>query len=155
MSLIVVKKISPADTLFIRQKVLRSKLAVNECVFPGDNLPTTHHFGAFEQNQIIGIVSLFQQLPNDSSPIGGMQIRAMATLKEYRGKGIGRQLLENAELFAFEHGVKYLWANARVSAKEFYRKAGYSINENVFNIEGVGMHVLIHKNNPITCFEGE
>lgn len=133
------------NTLTIRQQILRPKLLVNDCYFAGDNDESTHHFGAFINNSLVGVVSLFNQNTNKLTLTHGQQIRAMATIQNVRGQGVGYKLLSVLESHAFDNGAAYLWANARVSAKGFYEKAGYTIDNNEFMIEGVGNHVLVSK----------
>lgn len=137
-------------TLGLRQKILRPGLGIEDCRFPGDWEATTTHLGCYAQSrlgmeQLVGIVSLYQQ-PNSSIMAGnGYQIRAMATDEQARGRGCGSALLSAAESEAAKVGADYLWANARISAQRFYEKQGYQVNPTQFLIEGVGMHVLIHK----------
>jgi len=141
----IVKEITTDETLNIRQRILRPTLQVQDCIFPGDYQSSTHHFGAFINTELVGVVSLFLQACDKIPQQGGRQIRAMATMPEHRGLGVGLQLIQAAEDFSINHQVPFLWANARVTAKEFYRKAGYQVDELAFDIEGVGMHVLINK----------
>ena len=53
--------------------------------------------------------------------------------------------MKAAENVSFDTGAEYVWANARVSACEFYEKLNYQIVGEPFDIEGVGKHVLIVK----------
>lgn len=141
-----VRQIDVRATLGIRQQILRPQLKEQDCLFPGDTDPTTTHFGAYIGDKQIGIVSLFKRDSGDLALTQGYQIRAMATLQEARGKGVGLQLLKSAENYAFTNGGHHIWANARVEAKGFYQKAGYQlIDKDEFYIEDVGWHLLICK----------
>jgi GNAT superfamily N-acetyltransferase len=145
LALFSIKQISVEDTLNIRQQILRPTLNASDCVFPGDYEESTHHFGAFFAKELVSIVSLFNQKLDNCSLGKEYQIRAMATLEKYQGQGIGYRLLCALEAYASDQGIDYLWANARITAQEFYRKAGYNVDQKIFMIEGVGEHVLVSK----------
>ncbi len=140
----LIREIESLDTLEVRQAILRPNGAIEDCIFSGDNDSSTKHFGSFNGNLLIGIVSIYKRAHSDFHG-NGYQIRAMATLPEARGKGAGAKLLKRAEEYAFKNGADYIWANARVSAKEFYQKSNYNIGAKEFSIVGVGLHVIVSK----------
>ncbi len=141
-----IREITSQDTLELRLRVLRPNGSLEDCKFPGDDDSLTKHYGAFGSNDLIGIVSIYRREHADFSGVG-FQIRAMATHPKARGKGAGAKLLKNAEVYAFKNQANYVWANARLSAKEFYRKSEYNIDDKEFDIEGVGPHVIVSKSN--------
>jgi len=55
------------------------------------------------------------------------QVRYMAVLPEYQGKGIGRQLLMHLEQQARNWGSLEIILNARTTYLTFYLKQGYSV----------------------------
>lgn len=138
-----IREISPSDTLELRQCVLRPGLRLDQCVYAGDDDSTTHHFGCIVDDGLVGIVSIYKRDKVDLYSGCGFQIRAMATAESFRGKGLGLDLLRAAEKKAFTLGADYIWANARIAAVGFYRKSGYTIGENEFEIIDVGPHVLV------------
>lgn len=139
-----IREINSQDTLEVRLEVLRPNGSLEDCIFPGDDDLTTKHFGSFIDNLLVGIVSIYKVGHSEFQGIG-FQIRAMGTIPKARGKGAGAKLLNKAEEYAFKSDADYVWANARISAKEFYRKLDYHIDENEFNIKGVGPHVIVSK----------
>ena len=139
-----IREVGSQDTLELRLMVLRPNGSLADCTFPGDDDAFTKHYGAFVENSLFGIVSIYPREHADFSGVG-FQIRAMATLPQARGKGAGSRLLKAAEVYAFENDADYVWANARISAMEFYRKSEYTIDDNEFHIEGVGPHVIVSK----------
>lgn len=65
----------------------------------------------------------------------------MATDPEYRGRGLGRAMLEFAEsAVARAMGVNVFWCNAREAAVGFYEKAGWRRVSELFMVEGVWPH---------------
>ena len=77
------------------------------------------HFGAFTDNKLVAVVSLFQKEDD-------FQFRKFAVDADYQGKGIGNTLLTYITDFAKAEGGKRLWCNARSTATGFYLKNGFS-----------------------------
>ncbi len=140
-----IEQINANETLSLRQSILRPNSPLSECMYEGDDENTTVHLGAIKEGVVVGIVSIYQRPCPDISTECGFQFRAMATALSIRGQGVGFQLLKAAQDHAKNKGAKYLWANARSVAIDFYKKAGYSIYPDKFEIQGVGPHYLISK----------
>lgn len=136
-------EITAGETLRLRRNILRPGLELEQCNYPGDADSSTHHLGCYLNKQLVGIVSIYERSNFELQSGCGYQIRAMATSETVRGQGLGFSLLKAAEELAFKSGANYLWANARSSAIGFYKKAGYDIGDDEFQIEGVGAHFLI------------
>lgn len=143
--MISTKKISTSKTFPIRQIVLRKGKPIETCYFNGDNDATTTHFGVFQEEKILGVVSVYKV----DSPLfhenNQFQIRGMALLSEHQGKGFGAQLLNTAEKYCWENQANLIWFNARAKAVSFYERSGYEIMGNSFEIIDVGTHFVMHK----------
>ncbi|QYJ68589.1 GNAT family N-acetyltransferase [Flavobacterium litorale] len=140
-----IKKIQSAATYAVRQPVLRPGLPVSSCIFEGDDLSTTVHFGVFEADGLAGIISVFKSRNELFTNEVQFQIRGMAILPEHQKKGLGEKLLQTAESYIIQNSGKLVWCNAREVAVGFYKKAGYSIIGNAFTIKGVGVHYVMYK----------
>lgn len=142
--MISVSRISAVQTRVVRQPVLRPGLPVSSCVFDGDSLLTTVHFGVFLDQNLVGVVTL---LANNHPYFPGkqLQLRGMAVLNHCQGLGLGKKLLEACEQYAHENHYPLIWCNARTSAKNFYARFGYLIQGDEFVIEGVGPHYVMYK----------
>lgn len=139
---ISIRPISAEETIALRLPILRAGMQREDAVFPGDDAPTTAHFGAFLSNQLVGVVTVFPaSLPDDPVAEGTWQLRGMATTPEVRGKGCGRELLAACLLHVKEQGGTILWCNARVPAQSFYEKHGWLPIGHVFEIPTAGPHV--------------
>ena len=55
-----IKKITSTDTFSVRHPVLRSGKPLESCLFDGDTFATTSHYGLFFNQEIIGVLSLFE-----------------------------------------------------------------------------------------------
>ena len=94
-----------------------------------------YHFGAFEDNALIGVVSLFQNGKD-------FQFRKFAVDEGMQGKGIGTTLLNYIMDFAINEGADRIWCNARLSAIGFYLKAGFTQTSNFFSKNGFDYEIL-------------
>lgn len=142
--MISVMPISAAQTRAVRQPVLRPGLPLSSCVFDGDMLPTTTHFGVFSHQNLVGVVTLLQ---NNHPYFQGkqLQLRGMAVLDSFQGLGLGKKLLDASEQYARDNHYPIIWCNARSSAKDFYARFGYHIQGEEFVIDGVGLHYIMYK----------
>jgi GNAT superfamily N-acetyltransferase len=73
------------------------------------------------------------------------RVRGMATRPDMRGHGLGAQVLARLEQQAREKQGTRLWCNARIGARTFYERAGFAVEGDMFEIEGIGPHLLMSK----------
>ncbi len=140
-----IQKIQTVETLPLRKHLLRPHLTAEQCIYPGDDDSTTCHLGGFIDDSLVSIVSIYQRdLPGEQNK-RGYQFRALAIVEALRSQGYGLALLHAVEKYARINAADYLWANARMTAVEFYRKAGYTIDDKEFIVEGVGPHVIVSR----------
>ncbi|QSS97563.1 GNAT family N-acetyltransferase [Psychroflexus sp. ALD_RP9] len=140
-----IRPTSAKECLPLRQEVLRNGKDFSFCKFKGDTLNSTYHLGAFKQEKIIGIVSLFEANISHFTNHSQYQLRGMAISPGFQGQGIGRNLLTNAEDLLITNQIKLVWCNARTSALDFYKKQHYQSLGEKFQIEGVGPHIKLYK----------
>jgi N-acetylglutamate synthase-like GNAT family acetyltransferase len=74
------------------------------------------------------------------------QIRYMAVETGYRGKGIGKMMIEELENLAVNAGVKTIVLQARENAVEFYLACGYIKVKETFLLYDSIQHYLMIKN---------
>ena len=140
-----IKKITALDTYPVRHLALRAGKPIESCHFEGDELPSTHHFGCFLDNQLIGVVSLFEAENLNLGEGKSFQIRGMAVLDSHQKQGVGETLVHKAEDFCRNENATLIWFNARTSAVGFYKKMGFEIVGSEFEIKEVGPHFLMNK----------
>lgn len=143
----IVKKITTSETYTVRQEVLRKGKPIETCHFIGDDATTTTHFGLFENEKLIGVVSVYKTNSILFVEKTQFQIRGMAVLEDFQSKGFGEQLLKAAENFCWEEKADLIWFNAREKAVSFYKKLGYEIIGDAFDISNVGIHFVMFKKN--------
>jgi GNAT superfamily N-acetyltransferase len=139
----MIKFIQSAELLSVRNIVLREgKLTNNECRFPTDEIEGAFHLGYFVDDELATVVSLHPQNYGEIAGIG-YQLRGMATLAEYRGKGLGKLIVDFAIGQLRKRGADYIWCNARKVASKFYKDCGFKIISNEFEIKGIGPHYVM------------
>lgn len=135
----MIKKISPEQTYSLRRAVLRKNMPNESHEFKGDFDSNAFHLGYFFEHQLVGIVTVLIVENN-------AQLRGMAIEEGFQGRGIGTQLVKEAELLLKNLSVSRIWMNARASAVDFYKKLGYCIQGDVFEITPIGPHYVMEKN---------
>ena len=140
-----IQKIASTETYPVRHIVLRAGKPIESCQFQGDELETTNHFGYYINNQIIGVISIFEINNKQFLVQKSFQIRGMAVLPSFQKQGIGEALVKESEKFCTTQKANLIWFNARTTAVGFYQKIGYEIVGTEFEINEVGPHFLMFK----------
>lgn len=140
----MIRFIESDDLLHIRNEVLREgRLTLEECRFPTDKIEDAFHLGYFVEDVLVCVTSLFPQ--NYGSYTGiGYQLRGMATLEAYRGKGYGNKLVNFGVKNLQKLGADYVWCNARKKAGKFYHDCGFVIVSDEFEVNGIGPHYVMY-----------
>jgi predicted GNAT family N-acyltransferase len=139
---VLIRLLPPEEVRPLRHRVLRPSQPVEETVYPGDDLEDTAHYGAFDGDRLVGIASLYRE-DRAGGPGGGWRLRGMATEPDVRGAGFGAALLAACVEHVAGAGGSELWCNARLVAAEFYRRAGFEVVGEQFDIPGIGPHVVM------------
>jgi predicted GNAT family N-acyltransferase len=140
----MIKFIEVENLLSIRNAVLREgKLTLDECRFPTDKIEGAFHLGYYADDQLACIVSFHPQNYGEFGE-GGYQLRGMATTSDYRGRGVGNQLVNFALTYLRGQKANYVWCNARKKAAPFYHNTGFEIVSPEFEVPGIGPHYVMY-----------
>jgi hypothetical protein len=140
----MIRFIPVEDLLAVRNEVLREgRLTLNECRFPGDESEGSFHLGYFDQDELVCVVSFHPQKYGEFDG-KAYQLRGMATLENYRSKGIGNQLVNFAIVYLRGQKTNYIWCNARKKAIPFYQNIGFEIISDEFEVPGIGPHHVLY-----------
>jgi predicted GNAT family N-acyltransferase len=123
----------------LRSKVLRAGKPEKECIFPGDEAPTSFHLADLQNEEAVCIATFHLQ-PHPGFSGKGYQLRGMATAASARGRGIGNKLLNFAIVYLRGLQADYLWCNARQKAYSFYLGQGFEFISEEFEIADIGPH---------------
>jgi GNAT superfamily N-acetyltransferase len=153
---LTVEPITAEQTHPLRMSVLRPGRPEAECVFPGDEDPSTLHAGAVLDGDVVAIASLYLE-PRPDGALGGAtpradhaantawRLRGMATAPAVRRRGAGAAALRACEAHARANGGTLLWCNARVEAVAFYEAEGWTKLGTEFDIPTVGPHFVMER----------
>jgi len=119
---IEVRRASADEIRELRLSVLRPSAPREPSAYDRD--PATVHIGAFEDTRAIGCATVFPEA-YDGEP-NAWRLRGMAVEASYRGKGVGRLVLEAATAVPQEAGAPLMWANGRTTALAFYERLGWT-----------------------------
>ena len=126
------------EILGLRRDELRPGLSLDDARFVGDDDQAARHFGAFlaATGENIGCASL---IPAPFEGRAAYQLRGMATRADLVRRGVGAALLT----FAVDalRPAPFLWCNARIAAVPFYRRMGWRVVSEVFDVPTVGPHL--------------
>lgn len=137
--------ITSEEAWSIRQPVLREGKPIEACVFDGDDFETTFHTGLFVNEKLIAVASFMKNPHKLFLEKNQFQLRGMAVLKDFQGKGYGNEILKFGESILIEQGVKMIWCNARKIAVNFYERNNYTIKGESFIIPDIGIHYVMCK----------
>ena len=122
-----VRDVSLAETLDLRQRVLRDHLPGLAATSASDDLPQTWHLGAFRDGRLLGVVSGFEEEAPGHPGVVAQRFRFMAVAPDAQGSGVGRALMNEVISRARRDGVSLLWANGRDTALQFYTGLGFAV----------------------------
>lgn len=124
------------DALFVRRTVFIDEQGVSE----------EEEIDAFEQESVHFVIY------DDDKPIAAGRFRTIdgigkieriCVLPTYRGRGIGKRIMEAIEQYAKQHVTK-VKLNAQTHAEPFYKQLGYETVSDVFLDAGIP-HVTMVK----------
>ena len=116
--------------VFVKEQKVPIELELDE----KDNSEHTVHIGFFDNNKLIGVARLID-LDKDVIHIGRVVID-----KEYRGKGIGRELIIGCENIAQQILKRkiIIELSAQIQSENFYKSLGYNrVNDIIYLDAGI------------------
>lgn len=128
-----IEQIRPELTWRLRREVLYPESPLYEMEMEEDI--DGYHFGAFRDNDLVGVVSLFQNGAD-------FQFRKFAVVEYAQGTGVGKALLNHITEFAVAEGAQRIWCNARVSATGFYLQFGFERTGKLFSKNGFDYEIM-------------
>ena len=145
-----IEKITPEQTLPLRQAVLRTGLPLAESIFSCDGSEEAAHFAALDDaGKIVAVGTVYREPCGDERADVRMRssrawrLRGMATDEGFRGQGLGAQVLQSCLDHAHRNSAETLWCNARVRASAFYLRHGFVKMSELFEMPGIGPHYLM------------
>lgn len=121
--MLTIQLISPEQTYALRHSVLWPDKPLYYVKV--DNDAEGHHYGAFLNDELVAVISLFVTGPE-------ARFRKFATKPTLQRQGIGTRLLNYVIAEARRLGATTLWCDARLDAADFYRRFGMTPGGDLF-----------------------
>jgi GNAT superfamily N-acetyltransferase len=121
--MISIRSITPEQTYSLRHSVLWPDKPFDYVKVEND--AEGHHFGAFQDEELIAVISLF---------VNGQEarFRKFAARPDRQRQGVGTLLLNHVISESQRLGATTLWCDARLDAADFYRRFGMAAVSEVF-----------------------
>ena len=165
----VVGPLAPADTRALRREVLRPRETVAQQA--AHEPPGARAVGAWVGGELVAVGLIGPEArpavglvgPEEDPAVGrggpemgpdagrrdprgqasSWRVRGMATAPAHRGRGLGSAVLAELLAIARAGGAASVWCTARLSARTLYERAGFRACSRVYEIPGIGPHVLM------------
>ncbi|WP_194850256.1 GNAT family N-acetyltransferase [Nonlabens antarcticus] len=147
---IIIKEIAALETYGVRHPVLRAGRPLEDCAMEGDDLESTFHLGAYDEELHIGVATFLKSEARQSPIVfdtinSYYQLRGMGVIPDHQGRGIGKLLLEKGIEKLQSYQIDMLWFNARVIAVPFYESMGFEKTGEPFEVKNIGTHFKMFK----------
>ncbi len=120
-----------------REVFIEEQNVPEELEIEGDDYKCTHI--ALEQNNIVIATARLIEKAD------GLYIGRVAVLKDYRGKHLGKKVMEVMHEYLLQQNVKEVYLNAQVQVIDFYKKLGYVEISELFEEAGIQHKKMIKK----------
>lgn len=140
--MIELRRSDAGETEDLRRRVLRPG---STGPIPGDGEPAGMVLLAAYDDGVLVATGNVRPEPSPAAGSGGThwRLRGMATEPARRGEGHGAAVLAALLAHCRAAGGTLLWANARLPALEFYRRAGFVTSGEPWTDPEIGPHVVI------------
>jgi predicted GNAT family N-acyltransferase len=123
----------------LRYRVLREPLGQPRGTEKNDGDRTGVHFACFRGEDLLAIARL------DLQQEGIAQVRFVAVESDRQGEGLGKKIMEAAEHYSREKGIRKIILHARDYAVPFYLNLNYILIEPSYKLFDVLQHFLMEK----------
>ena len=114
------------QSLSLRYDVLRKPLNLHFTTHDLNSDEMSHHIVGVLDNEVIACLILSEN-PSPEKEKKQVKMRQVAVKESLQGRGLGKKLVEFAELEALEMGYNCMVLNARKSAVPFYISLNYQV----------------------------
>ena len=136
-----------AVTLVSNKKQLEDAFFIRKTVFVDEqNVPVEEEIDQYEENAK-HFVLYKEEVPIAAGRFrvvdGYGKVERICVLKEARGTGAGREIMNRIEAFAAEKGLEKVKLNAQTHAIPFYEQLGYEVVSDEFLDAGIPHRTMI------------
>jgi GNAT superfamily N-acetyltransferase len=134
----ILRLASIGEIISLRSLILRPSRPIADSRYPGDDASGTFHAGAFDGSACVGCATFLHEGLDGQD---AYRLRGMAVHPAYQRMGVGRSMLQFLTHKIADRHVGFIWCNARAPAMPFYKRLGWHIYGEPFDIpEAGGLH---------------
>ncbi|MDP4587834.1 MAG: GNAT family N-acetyltransferase [Flavobacteriales bacterium] len=143
--MMIVKQIRSEETRAVLHRVLWPHIEQEkDCVIDIDEREDAIHLGAYLDQKLVAVCSLFEMHSSKIEDKKQYRLRAMASLPEVRGSGAGKMIVQEALRLVESKGMDVLWCDARKVALGFYEKLGFERIDEWYEVPKIGPHQFMY-----------
>lgn len=141
MSRLDIRQVSVDVIRPLRHAVLRTGRPYSTTLYAHDLEENAVHFAGFDDDAVVSIATIFPSPCPVVEMLPAYRLRGMATRKDLRHQGWGNAILEHVvDYLRKETDADLLWCETREVAFDFYRKYGFELVGDPFEIPLIGTH---------------
>lgn len=142
---VTVERVAPEDSYPLRNRVLRPGKPRSAVQLAIDHDAATATFAArAPDGEVVGTAIVYPgPCPWLPTRAAAWRLRGMATAEGRRGRGIGTLVLRAALDHVAAAGGELVWCNARVPARAFYERAGFTPHGDPWDEADIGPHIAM------------
>ena len=144
-NLVEVKRISSDLIRPLRHAELRQGQDFTTTFYDKDYEEDTIHMACLRQNKVISCATFYPEVTHKLKSENPYRLRGMATATDFTRRGIGTLLMKKTFKLLQKKDVDIIWCNARLGAFNFYKKLGFEVIGDIFNIKDIGPHYYMFK----------
>ena len=129
----------------LRHSELRKGQDFSTTSYLRDHDHETFHMACFKEEKIVVCATFYPEHTEKSQAENAYRLRGMATEEGKRRKGYGKEIIKKIEKILIKKKQNYIWCKARLEALEFYKKLGFLVIGEKFNIKDIGPHYIMYK----------
>ena len=140
-----IKRVQSSRVRHLRHSELRKGQDFSTTSYQRDKQKDTIHMACIREDNIISCATFYPQNTDKLESINSYRLRGMATDSEFKRKGFGAMLMRQSLLLLKSKGADLIWCNSRLAALNFYKKLGFEVIGDIFNIKDIGPHYYMFK----------
>ena len=144
-NLVEIKRVGSDLIRPLRHSELRKGQDFTTTCYDKDNENETIHIACLSQNNVISCATFYPEFTHKLKTENPYRLRGMATATDFTRRGHGTMLMKKAFKLLQKKDVDIIWCNARLGALNFYKKLGFEVLGDIFNIKDIGPHYYMFK----------
>ena len=140
-----IRKVDAERIRPLRHSELRKGQDFSTTSYLKDHELDTFHMAYISNEKIVTCATFYPEFTHKLKSENPYRLRGMATAADFTRRGLGTMLMKKAFKLLQKKDVDIIWCNARLGALNFYKKLGFEVIGDIFNIKDIGPHYYMFK----------